>query len=376
MDFDLREDQQLLRDSVGAYLARHYSFDQRRAVLQNGAWRPDIWSGFAEQLGLLGATIPETLGGFGGGPVETMIICEKLGEALVLEPYIEWVTLASALLNRAGDSVADLVAGIVDGSLRIAPALYEDKGRFSLALVTTRCTTEDGGWTVTGTKTGIAGTAGATHFLVSARASGEGRDPKGIALLLVAADAPDIERRDYTLIDGRSASDVSFHDTPARLIEFNDDTLATIERAVDEATVAVCAEAVGVMQTALDMTVAYASQRQQFGKPIASFQALQHRMVDMNTQIELSRSLTIMATLTVSAPDHERRKAVSAAKAFISEATKFVGQGAVQIHGGIGTTDELAISHYFKRATVIETQFGSAATHLKRMGEASSEPAA
>ena len=365
----------MLRDSVGAYLARHYSFDQRRTALQQGAWQPAIWQGFAEELGLLGATVPEALGGFGGGPVETMIICEKLGEALVLDPYIEWVTLAGALLNRAGEAARKLFEGIIDGGLRIAPALYEDGGRFNATLVKTRCSLRGGDWTVTGAKTSVAGTSGATHLLVSARAAGEARDRSGIALLLVAGDASGIERRDYSLIDGRRAADFSFQETPAQLIDFDNDTFSAIERAIDEATVAVCAEAVGVMQTALDLTVTYAGQRQQFGKAIGSFQALQHRMADMHTQIELSRSLTIMATLSLSAPDNERRKAVSAAKAYVSDAAKFVGQGAVQIHGGIGTTDELAISHYFKRTTVIETQFGSAATHLKRMGEASSAAA-
>ena len=368
MNFELREDQILLRDSIGGYLNRYYGQDLRRASLE-ASWRPEVWQGFVEQLGLLGATIPEAQGGLGGGAVETMIIAEELGRALVIEPYPEWVTLAVALLVGGGEAVADLVGGVADGSVRIAPALYEEGGRFNLGAVDTRSAGDAGSWSISGSKTGVAGACGATHLLVSARASGSTRDRDGITLMLVGLDAPSIERRDYALIDGRRAADFTFETSPARLIHDGPGTFALIERAVDEATVALCAEAVGVMQTALDLTVAYAKQREQFGQPIARFQVLQHRLADMQTRIELSRSLTIMATLSLGAPDGERQKSVSAAKAFVSEAAKFVGQGAVQIHGGIGTTDELAVSHYFKRATVIESQFGSAAFHLKRMGK-------
>lgn len=366
MDFSLSPEQRLLQDALATYLARHHDFEARRVLLVDGQRRAAVWQDLAGELGLFGAAVPVELEGFGGGPVETMLIMEKFGEALLVAPYLECVTLATALLRPAGAAVRDTVAAIVDGRLRIAPALHEDGGRFNLGHIETRVEGEGGDARLSGAKIAVAGAADATHFLVSART------PTGAAALaLVAADAAGLERHDYGFIDGRSAADIAFVDTPATIIDVGGDALPVIECAVDEAIAGLCAEALGVMETALALTVDYARQREQFGKVIGQFQALQHRMVDMRTQIELSRSLTLMATLSLDAPRAERRKAVSAAKAYVSDALRIVGQGAVQIHGGIGTTDEIAISHYFRRATVMESQFGSAAHHLKLMAEVS-----
>lgn len=366
MDFNLSDEQKLLQDSVTSYLGRYYDFDRRRTTLSGPGWDAGVWHEFAEQLGLLGATLTEQQGGF-GGPVEAMIVHEALGSALVLEPYLEWVTLAGSLLAAAG---SPLVAGLTEGSVRAAVGLYEAAGRFDPGFVATRAVDGPQGWRVSGSKTGVDGACGATHFIVSARTDGGPRNDAGLVLLLVAADADGLERRDYALIDGRRSADLGLADVPAELL-MADGAADAISAAVDMATVAACAEALGVMQTALDQTVAYARQREQFGQPIGQFQALQHRMADMHAQIQLSRSMTLMATLALIGPPAERSRAVSAAKAFVADAARFVGQGAVQIHGGIGTTDELAISHYFKRATVIESQFGSAAYHLRRMGRLS-----
>ncbi|WP_426163597.1 acyl-CoA dehydrogenase family protein [Sandarakinorhabdus sp. DWP1-3-1] len=362
MDFSLSPEQQLLQDALATYLARHHDLEARRVLLVDGRRRAAVWQDLAGELGLFGSAVPAELEGFGGGPVETMLIMEKFGEALLVVPYLECVTLATALLRPAGAAVRDTVAGIVDGRLRIAPALHEDGGRFNLAHIETRIA----GGRLSGAKIAVAGAADATHFLVSART------PDGTAVLaLVAVEAAGLARQDYAFIDGRSAADLTFDGTPATAVDVGGDALPVIERSVDEAIAGLCAEALGVMETALALTVDYARQRQQFGKAIGQFQALQHRMVDMRTQIELSRSLTLMATLSLDAPRDERRKAVSAAKAYVSDALRIVGQGAVQIHGGIGTTDEIAISHYFRRATVMESQFGSAAHHLKLMAAVS-----
>ena len=366
MNFNLSDEQRLLQDAVATYLKRNYNFEARRALLGDRSRQAAVWDDLANELGLFGAAAPEALGGYGGGPVETMLIMEKFGEFLLVEPYLESVTLTLGLLKPAGAAMSELAAGIIEGRVRIAPALYEDGGRFNLAHVDTRMTAGVDGMVINGAKIAVAGAAGATHFLVIARAAGN-----VVVMALIAADAPGLTRNDYTLVDGRSAADIAFSDTPASIIDVGGDALPVIERAVDEAIVGLCAEALGVMEAALATTVDYARQRQQFGQPIGKFQALQHRMVDMRTQIELSRSLTIMATLTLDAPRDERRKAVSAAKAYISDALRIVAQGAVQIHGGIGTTDEVAISHYFRRATVMESQFGSASFHLKQMGDVS-----
>jgi alkylation response protein AidB-like acyl-CoA dehydrogenase len=374
LDFNLSEEQVLLRESVAGYLSRHYSFDARRGALGGAGWRSEIWRGFADELGLFGAALPESLGGFGGGAVETMLICEEFGRALVLEPYIESVVLGVALLDGT-DQGAGLLGGVVDGTVILAPALYEQSGRFNLGRISTRASAGgamldggkavlDGGKAVLdGGKAAVVAGPIATHFLVSA--CDEGTD--AVSLFLVAADAQGLERRDYALIDGRIASDLAFNRTAATRIGVAGDALPRIERAIDAALAALCAEAVGVMDVMLKTTVDYAQQRKQFGVPISSFQVLQHRMVDMFTHLERARSLAMMATLSLDLDPVERRKAASAAKAYVSKALKLVGEAAIQIHGGIGTTEDIAISHYFKRATVMQSQFGTASHHLERM---------
>ena len=367
LNFDFSAEQILLRDSVAGYLARHYGFDARRAALANGGSRPEVWRGFGDELGLFGAALPEAHGGY-GGPIEAMLIQEEFGKAIVLEPYLESILLAGALLRESGDAGRPHLAALIDGRARFAPALIEADARFNLASVAATATREGDLWRIEGAKISVVGAAEATHLLVSARIAGAQRDRAGIGLFIVDATADGVDRHDYALIDGRRAADMTLARAPG--IMLSEDALPILERATDEAIAALCAEAVGVMRAMLDATVDYAKQREQFGRPIGSFQVLQHRMVDMLTLIERSISMTYMATLSLDLPDRERRKAVSAAKAFIAAAARTVGQGAIQIHGGIGTTEELAISHYFKRATVIESQFGSAAYHLRRVAEA------
>ena len=364
MNFDLSDEQVLLRESVAGYLARNYSFDARRAAARDAGWRPDIWQSFAQELGLFGAALPEDVGGFGGGPVETMVISEEFGRALVLEPYLESVVMGAALLRACPDA-ADLLGSIIDGSAIVAPALYEASRRFNLKNPATKAEGSGKEVVLNGTKCAVAAAPIATHFVVSAMDSSD--EP---GLFLVTADAAGVERRDYALIDGRRAADLTFTGTPALRIGAGEQgAAAQIEEAADHAIAALCAEAVGVMDALLKSTVEYARQREQFGVPIGSFQVLQHRMVDMLTHLERARSLSIMATISLGLEPAERGRAVSAAKAYISKALKLVGESAIQIHGGIGTTEELAVSHYFKRATVMQGQFGTGSFHLQRMAE-------
>ena len=363
MNFNLTDEQKLLRESLAGYLQRRYDFDARRAAAANGGWRPEIWSGFATELGIFGAGLSEAEGGFGGGPVETMLIAEELGRALVMEPYIESVVVATALLRDAdGGEAAVLRDAIVAGEAIVAPALYEAEARFALTPAVTYVTVAPSGEAMLdGAKAAVAAGPLARHLIVSAR------ERDGVSLFLVDAAAPGVTRRDYALIDGRPASDIVLADVAATRIGAAGDALARIERAVDEGIAALCAEAVGIIDATLAQTVTYTKQREQFGVAIASFQALQHRMADMATLLERARSMAMMATLSLDLPAPERRHAVSAAKAFVSDALKTVGESAIQLHGGIGTTEEIAVSHYFKRATVMQSQFGTADFHLRRM---------
>lgn len=364
MNFDLTDEQRLLREALSGYLSRHYGFDARRAAAANGGWRPDIWQAFASELGLLGASLTEEEGGFGGGAVETMLIAEELGRALVMEPYVEAVIVATALLRRETGLGETLRADIVAGEALVIPALYEAGGRSNPGRVSVAAKPAGDRVELTGAKSVVAAAPIATHFLVSAV------EGDGASLFLVKADTLGIRRRDFRLIDGRPASDLNFDNVSAVRIGGIGDALPRIERAIDEGIAAVCAEGVGIIDAMLNQTVEYTKQREQFGVAIASFQVLQHRMADMLALLERARSMAMMAALSLDLPAAERRHALSAAKAFVSNALKTVGEGAIQLHGGIGTTEEIAVSHYFKRGTVIQSQFGTAAWHLERMSQA------
>ncbi|OSZ71927.1 pimeloyl-CoA dehydrogenase small subunit [Sphingomonas sp. IBVSS1] len=363
MDFNFTEEQTMLRDSLSRYLANTYDFDTRQKTVREGkGWNPAVWTAFAEELGILCAPFSEAHGGLGGGPVENMVVMEELGRAIVLEPYLSTVVIGGGALKAVGGAIADeLIPGIIAGQVRIAFAAYEPQGRFHLNDVTT---TLKGGQ-LNGHKAVVEGASHATHLLVTARTGGAQRDTGGIALLLIPADAAGITRRDYLTVHGTSASEVYFENVAvgdAHVLAA--DALPLVERIVDEATVALCAEACGVLKVLHAQTLDYAKQRKQFGKAIGDFQVIQHRLVDMFMEVEQAVSMTMMATLKLDSD--ERAAAVSMAKAKVGKAAKFVGQNAVQIHGGIGITQELAVGHYFKRATLIENQFGSVDFHLSR----------
>ncbi|MBE7218906.1 MAG: acyl-CoA dehydrogenase family protein [Caulobacteraceae bacterium] len=368
MDFSLSEEQTLLRDTLGRFLQDRYDFDARRKVVDSEAgWSPEVWRGFAEELGILGASFSEEHGGLGGGAVENMIVMEALGANLVVEPYLGTVVLGGGALKAAGGPLAEeLIPAIVGGEAVFAFAYAEPKGRYDLADLETTARRDGDGWRIDGRKGVVVGAPWATHLLVTARTAGGRRDREGVSLFVVDATAPGISRRDYPTIDGRRASEIAFEGAPARLLGEADAALPLVEQVVDEGIAAVCAEAVGAMRRMHAMTVDYARQRKQFGRAIADFQVLQHRMVDMFMALEQSVSMTYLATLKLDAPAAERMTAASAAKTKIARSARAVGQDAVQIHGGIGMTDELALGHVFKRTTVIEGLFGDADHHLKR----------
>ncbi len=366
MDFSFTEEQSMLRDTVASYLQDKYDFETRRKVIKSeSGWRPEVWKAFAEELGILGAPFSEDHGGLGGGPTENMIVMEEFGKALVVEPYLGTVVIGGGFMKHSGFSgAAEVIGKIIDGSAVIAFAYAEPQGRYNLADLKTTASKSGDGYALSGHKAVVIGAPWATHLIVTARTGGGQRDAGGVGVFLVEKGAAGLTTRDYPTVDGQRASEVQFDNTHAILIA--DDALPLVEKVVDEAIAALCAEAVGVQRKLHEGTLEYTKQRKQFGVPIASFQVLQHRMVDMFMNVEQSVSMTYMATIKLDETDHERAKAISAAKVQVGRANKFVGQNAIQLFGGMGMTDEVSIGHYFKRATMIEGQFGSVDHHLKR----------
>lgn len=371
MDFSFTEEQTLLRDTVRKFVAGEYDFETRRKVARSEAgWRPDVWKQFGE-LGLLGATVPEEFGGLGGGPVETMIIMEEFGRGLVIEPYLQSAVICANALKHGGSKTQkeQWLPSIASGEAIIAFAYAEPQGRYNLADLTTTAKKAGAGFTLSGQKAVVIGAPFANYLLVTARTAGGQRDAKGVTLLAVPKDAKGVSTRDYPTVDGLRASEVTFENVEVSkdwIVGEVDNGLPLVERITDEAIAAVSAEAVGGMKVLLDTTVEYSKTRKQFGAPIGKFQVLQHRMVDMFMNYEQSVSITYMVTLKLGEDAKERAKAASAAKVQIGKAGRFIGQQAVQIHGGMGMTDELNVGHYFKRLTMIDTQFGNVDHHLKR----------
>ncbi|UYP19220.1 acyl-CoA dehydrogenase family protein [Rhodococcus sp. Z13] len=378
MDFGLSKEQELLRDSVTKFLAGRYDLAESRKVATTGeGWQPEVWRAFAEELGILGATLPEAVGGMGGGPVELMVVAEALGHALVIEPFVDTVVLGGGLLGRAGGDRAEAVLeAIAAGEAITAFAAIEPTSGYVFHDVTTTARREGDEWVLDGEKTVVTSAPLATHLIVTARTSGERTDRAGISLFLIDFDPANppagVEIHSYRTIDDRRAADLVFSDLrlPAdALLGEEGAAWPSVARAVDEGIAAISAEAVGLMRKVLADTVEYAKQRQQFGQPIGRFQVLQHRMVDMYMEVEQAVSAAYLAILNLDSDETTRARAISAAKATISRAARFVGQNAVQLHGGMGMTEELAVGHYFKRLTAIEYEFGTAEQHIARYAQ-------
>jgi len=370
MDFTLSEEQQLLKDSVERFVREEYAFESRRklATSDEGFSRAN-WKQIAE-LGWLGAGLPEEYGGIGGGAVERMIVMEQIGRGLVLEPYFATVVLGGGLLLEAGsdEQKRTLLPRLAAGELMLAFAHAERQARFDLHDVAAKAEKAGKGWRISGEKAVVLHAAAADKLIVSARTAGGRRDRDGVGLFVVDRSARGLTRRDYPTVDGLRASEVSFDgvEAEATLGEAGEG-LAVVERVVDQAVAALCAEAVGAMQVLHDDTNEYLKTRVQFGRPIGQFQVLQHRMVDMFMEVEQSRSMMLLATLKLDEEDaRERAKAASGAKVQIGRSGRFVGQQSIQLHGGMGMTEELRVGHYFKRLAMIDLSFGDVDWHLKR----------
>ncbi|MEE4021895.1 acyl-CoA dehydrogenase family protein [Gordonia sp. PKS22-38] len=374
MDFTLTPEQQLLRDGLSKFLGARYDLEASREAAKVGAgWQPEIWRSFVDELGVIGACLPESVGGDDGGPEELMVVTEALGHALVIEPFVDTVVLGARLLARTGSPRAAAVAEkVAAGTALTALAAVEDGSGGMLNHVSTRAERSGDSWVINGAKAVVTTAPLADHLIVSARTSGDTRDRDGVSLFLLdlGDGAPEgLTMHAVRTIDDRRAADLTFADVRVdadALIGTEGEALPLLEHAWDEATAAVVSEAVGAMRKVFDDTVEYAKQRQQFGQSIGSFQALQHRMVDMYIELEQAVAAQYYAILTLNAQPAQRAAAVSAAKATASRAARFIGQNAVQLHGGMGMTEELAIGHYFRRLTAVEYEFGSADAHLAR----------
>jgi len=375
MDFDFSEDQRLLRDSVERLIADRYSFEQRKQIAaEPDGWSRAMWAQFAE-MGLLGLPFEEAHGGFGGGPVETMIVMEAFGRGLVLEPYLATVLLGGGLVRHGGDAAqrADILPAIANGERLLAFAQAERHSRYDLADVATAARRERGGWVVEGRKSLVLHGDVADTLVVAARTSGLQRDRTGIGLFLVEAADPNVTRSGVPTQDGRRVAQIAFAGAKATPLGDPQDGLAVIERVVDEAIAALCAEAVGMMAEMHAITVEYLKTRKQFGRAIGEFQVLQHRSVDMFVALEQARSMALYATMMAGEADAAARsRAVSAAKVQIGRSGRAIGQEAVQLHGGIGMTMEYKVGHYFKRMTMLERMFGDTGYHLARVAESGS----
>ncbi|MEY4749276.1 MAG: hypothetical protein RIQ60_1490 [Pseudomonadota bacterium] len=361
MDFDFTEDQIALRDAVRRWADKDYAFERRRAIVKAGGASREVWAELAG-LGLTALVVPEAQGGLGMGAVEAMVVMEELGRAIVTEPYAAVCLVAPAVLAQAQPSpaVARWQQGIADGSERVALALQERPARYHLDRVATSASRAGDDWTITGSKSLVPAGTELGAYIVPAVVDGA-----GIGLYLVQSHQAGVKSRGYSLQDGSAAAELHLDGASAsELIPAGPQGLAALQLAQDVGIAALCAEGVGAMEKLLELTAEYMNTRKQFGVAIASFQALRHRMADMKMQLELARSMSYYATLKLGEPAAARSRALSQAKVQLGNSLRFVGQQAVQLHGGIGVTDEYVGAHYFKRLTCMELSLGDTLHHL------------
>jgi len=373
VDFSFTDEQQMLQDSVRKFVRENYDFDTRKNILASEkGYSEDYWNLFAE-LGWLTVPFSEEDGGFGASAVDLMVMMEELGKGMVVEPFVATAVMAGSLISALGSDQqkAELIPKIMAGELQLACAISEPGSRYNLASVATSATETDGKTVLNGSKVAVLNGANADKLLVVARTAGAQLDREGISIYLIDTNAPGVNRNVYRNIDGHSAANIRLEnveaDSAQRLGEAGQ-ALTALEQVVDVATVAIAAEAVGALDSLLQKTVEYSKTRKQFGVPIGTFQALQHRMADMFVECQLARSIVMMAAMKLdsSAGDSDKAKAVAAAKSRLGKAILKVSQEAVQLHGGIGITDELDVAHFFKRVTAIETMFGNSDFHTRR----------
>lgn len=369
MNFDMDEDQRSLQDTVKRLVAKEYSFEQRLAHAKRPeGWSTAVWASLAE-IGLTALPISEEDGGLGGSAADMLITLEALGEAALLEPFLSSVVLCGSVLRHgaSAETRAELLPGIADGSQRFALAHVEPDARHALFHVATTARAAGSGWVIEGRKALVLHGDTATGFLVSARVSGTTRERGGIALFHVQPQAAGIERKSFALLDGTRAADLVFTGVDARRVIDAHRTADALEHAWADAGAAACAEAVGTMDSLHRLTVDYLKTRRQFGRNIGSFQALQHRAVDMLIAVEQARSMVMFAAMSADAPVEERLRAVSAAKVQVCESSRYVSQQSIQLHGGIGMTLEYRAGHCVRRLLVLESLFGDKEFHLARL---------
>ena len=368
MDFTFTQEQQQFSDALRRWVDKDYTFDQRKRIVLSDSGTSDIaWTTLTE-LGVTALPVAEEQGGFNGSAIDMQVVMHEIGRGLVIEPY--WSTMLGAQFLALAGAHDKLLEQVASGALKLACALGEKQSRYDLFDIATTATAQGDGFVLNGTKTVVIHGAQAGMLIVSARSSGSRRDTAGISLFVLSATTPGVALRDYRTIDCQRAADITFTDVvlPASaLLGAPGEGWNILDAATDYGITLLCAEAVGVMESLNQATLEYLKTRQQFGVPIGKFQALQHRMADMFMHLEQARSMATLAAVKVTSTDPvERRRTVSAAKARIGQAMKYVGQQAVQLHGGMGVTNELPAAHHFKRLTIIELTLGDTDHHLAR----------
>jgi alkylation response protein AidB-like acyl-CoA dehydrogenase len=372
MDFSLSEIQAMLDDSVEKFIANDYDFETRqKCAASERGYSPEVWQTFAE-LGWTSVPFSEEDGGFGGGPADLMVLMLRFGKGLVVEPYLANVVLAGGVLRRvaSAEQKQKWLHPIIAGELQAALAYAEPQSRYDIADTRTKAAADGDRWVLSGRKGVVFNGSNAELLIVPARTAGAQNDRDGITLFAVPSDSRGVETRGYPTVDGQQAAEVRLDDVSvnaAAVLGKPGEGFAALDASIDDATLAVCAEAVGIMQIMTDKTVEYSKDRMQFGVPIGSFQALQHRMVDMFTDCEQSYSLLLWATMLAEQGAADAKRAISSIKYQVGTAGRKVGQEAVQIHGGMGVSWEVDIAHYFKRLTTIDQVFGNADWHLDRL---------
>ena len=372
MDFSLNEIQAMLADSVGKFIDNDYDFEKRQQIAATRqGFSDEVWQTFTE-LGWTAAPFTEEDGGFDGGPVEVMVLMEQFGRGLVVEPYLANIVLAGGILKRVANAEqkAQWLQSVIGGELQATLAFVEPQGRYQLSNVATTATRDGDGWILNGRKGVVLNGGNSDLLVIPARTDGAQNDTTGITLFAISTDSDGVERKPYATVDGQTAAELTLENVRvdgASVLGDIGKGFSALDAVIDDATLAVCAEAVGIMQAMYTKTVEYSKNRFQFGVPIGSFQALQHRMVDMLTDCEQSRSLLLWATMLAASGSADAKHAISAVKYQIGTAGAKVGQEAVQLHGGMGVSWELDIAHYFKRLTTIGQMFGNADWHLDKV---------
>ena len=371
MDFTFNEEQSLIQDQVDQFVQKEYDWETRQSLSNSElGFGEDNWKKFAE-LGWLGISVSEDSGGFGGSAIESMLIMEAFGKGLVVEPFLETVIMAGGLIDDHGSDQqkSSFLEPTIAGEMHLALAYAEPQSRFNLSDVVTEAKADGDNFIINGYKSVVMNGPSADQIIVSARTSGTQLDENGISLFIIDANASGLDKTNYKTVDGRRASDLTFENVSVskeNLIGDQDKGFEILDSAIDKAILAISAEAVGAMEVLYKTTVEYTKTREQFGTAIGKFQVLQHRMVDMFMEYEQCKSLLYMATMKHEEKAEDAKKAISGLKYQVGKAGKFIGQQAVQLHGGMGVTDELNVGHYFKRLTTVGTIFGNTDYHLKK----------